>query len=99
MAGKCGPFFPKPRTWLFRFGAPRNPCSRFVRKVFSWSAGEHPGNYNFDLTLWNGSHQDIEDPYRFPRLVSDFDLYIHGEGTQYESYGTMGAHLVEYLGV
>ena len=42
---------------------------------------------------------DIEDPYRFPRLISDFDLHIHGEGTQYESYRSMGAHMVECEGV
>ena len=41
----------------------------------------------------------IDDPYRFPPLLSDFDLHLHGEGTQYESYRTMGAHLVECEGV
>jgi 1,4-alpha-glucan branching enzyme len=58
-----------------------------------------PGSYKLHLTLWSGAHADIEDPYRFPRLISDFDLHIHGEGTQYESYRTMGAHLVECQGV
>jgi 1,4-alpha-glucan branching enzyme len=66
---------------------------------FTVTLGHDPGNYTLDLTLWNGSHLEIEDPYRFPRLVSDFDLHIHGEGTQYESYRTMGAHIVECLGV
>ena len=41
----------------------------------------------------------IDDPYRFPPLLSDFDLYLHGEGTHYESYNTLGAHIVESLGV
>ena len=50
------------------------------------------GGLQAALTLWNGAHVDIEDPYRFPPLISDFDLHIHGEGTQYESYRTMGAH-------
>jgi 1,4-alpha-glucan branching enzyme len=58
-----------------------------------------PGIYQLRLTLWNGSHIEINDPYRFPPLISDFDLHIHGEGTQYESYRTMGAHLVECEGV
>jgi 1,4-alpha-glucan branching enzyme len=67
---------------------------------FFTSTLEHdPGNYKLRLTLWNGQQSDIEDPYRFPRLISDFDLHIHGEGTQYESYRTMGAHLVECSGV
>ena len=58
-----------------------------------------PADYKLHLTLWNGSTADIDDPYRFPPLISDFDLHIHGEGTQYESYRTMGAHLVECQGV
>src|SRR5258708_38397665 len=36
-----------------------------------------PGAYKLQLTLWNGTHTEIGDPYRFPRLISDFDLHIH----------------------
>src|SRR5579872_819644 len=56
---------------------------------FIASIPHDPGAYQLRLTLWNGSQTDIDDPYRFPRLISDFDLHIHGEGTQYESYRTM----------
>ena len=35
----------------------------------------------------------------FRRCLTDFDLYLHGEGTHYESYNTLGAHIVESLGV
>jgi len=66
---------------------------------FTATPGGDPGDYKLQLTLWNGATAVIEDPYRFPPLVSDFDLHIHGEGTQYESYRTMGAHLVECEGV
>ena len=38
---------------------------------------------------------ELDDPYRFPPLLSDFDLHIHAEGTQYESYRVMGAHVVK----
>src|SRR6202049_899933 len=58
-----------------------------------------PGHYKLQVTLWNGAQLEMEDPYRFPPLISDFDLHIHAEGTQYESYRTMGAHLIEYDGV
>jgi 1,4-alpha-glucan branching enzyme len=66
---------------------------------FVVSLPEDPKDYKLQLTLWNGATSVIDDPYRFPRLVSDFDLHIHGEGTQYESYRTMGAHIVDCLGV
>ena len=59
----------------------------------------NPGRYRLRLTLWNGSQTEIDDPYRFPPLLSEFDLHLHAEGTQYESYRTMGAHLVECEGV
>src|SRR5581483_514164 len=61
--------------------------------------GNDPTAYQLRLTLWNGSQTYIEDAYRFPRLISDFDLHIHAEGTQYESYRTMGAHPIECQGV
>src|SRR5579863_4480162 len=66
---------------------------------FAATIPHDPGRYKLRLTLWSGEQADIDDPYRFPRLISDFDLHIHGEGTQYESYRTMGAHPVECEGV
>ena len=30
--------------------------------------------------------QEIDDPYRFPPLLTPFELHLHGEGTNYESY-------------
>ncbi len=46
---------------------------------------------------WN--RIEIDDPYRFPPLLSDFDLHLHGEGTHYETYNMLGSHLVESEGV
>ncbi|MBV8818217.1 MAG: hypothetical protein JO022_07650, partial [Acidobacteriaceae bacterium] len=58
-----------------------------------------PGAYTLQLKLWNGNQTEIDDPYRFPPLLSSFDLHLHGEGTFYESFTTMGAHLVMCEGV
>ncbi len=58
-----------------------------------------PVRYRLGLELWSGEQREVEDPYRFPPLLTDFDLHLHGEGTHYESYNTMGAHLVECDGV
>ena len=58
-----------------------------------------PGRYKLRLTLWNGDQPEVDDPYRFSPLVSEFDLHLHSEGTQYESYRAMGAHMVECDGV
>jgi 1,4-alpha-glucan branching enzyme len=58
-----------------------------------------PRPYRLRLKLWNGDTVEQEDPYRFPLLLSDFDLHLHAEGTLYEAYNSLGAHLVEMEGV
>src|SRR5262245_14329184 len=35
---------------------------------------------------------EIEDPYRFPPILSDLDLYLLGEGTHMHLYEKLGAH-------
>ncbi len=42
---------------------------------------------------------ELEDPYRFPFQLTEFDLYLHGEGNFIESYEKMGAHLMTVDGV
>src|SRR3982075_2399418 len=34
---------------------------------------------------------DLDDPYRFPPVLSDFDLYLLGEGTHQRIYDKLGA--------
>ncbi len=55
--------------------------------------------YRLRLKLFSGETLECEDPYRFPPLLSDFDLHLHAEGTLYEAYNSLGAHLVEVQGV
>ncbi len=49
-------------------------------------------------TDYGGIHE-FEDPYRFPPVLTDFDLYLLGEGTHYKTYEKLGAHLTEIAGV
>src|SRR5258708_5557972 len=42
--------------------------------------------YRFRITLPSGLWQELDDPYRFPPLLTAFELHLHGEGTNYESY-------------
>jgi 1,4-alpha-glucan branching enzyme len=66
---------------------------------FTVTLDDDPGPYRLHYTLWDGQTAEAEDPYRFPTLLTDFDLHLYGEGTNYESYSTMGAHLVTCEGV
>ena len=42
---------------------------------------------------------ELEDPYRFPPVLSDYDLYLLGEGTQRRLYDKLGAHPLQLDGV
>lgn len=42
---------------------------------------------------------DLQDPYRFPPILSDFDLYLLGEGTHQHLYDKLGAHPTTLDGV
>jgi len=54
-----------------------------------------PKRYTLRAHLWDGRDIEIEDPYRFGQLISDTEIYLHGEGTLHEAYRTLGAHLAE----
>ena len=55
--------------------------------------------YHLRAELYEAGTVEFEDPYRFPPLLSSFDLHLHAEGTHYEAYNTLGAHLVEVDGI
>jgi len=58
-----------------------------------------PRPYRLRARLWSGGETEFDDPYRFPPLLTPFELHLHSEGTLYEAYNTLGAHLTECDGV
>ena len=67
--------------------------------VFAARLNAQPSQYRFRITNHHGGISEVEDPYRFPPLLSDFDLHLHSEGTNYEEYNGFGAHIVTAEGV
>ena len=57
-----------------------------------------PPGYCFRLHVGGAARIEL-DPYSFPPLLTSFQLHLHGEGTHYEGYSTLGAHLTECHGV
>jgi 1,4-alpha-glucan branching enzyme len=55
--------------------------------------------YRLRLTYHDGHEDTLIDPYCFLPILSDFDLHLLTEGNDHESYGKLGAHLVEIGGV
>jgi 1,4-alpha-glucan branching enzyme len=72
----------------------RHPAGLFVATL----PGE-PRHYRLRAKDADGNQTEFEDPYRFPLLLSDYDIYLHGEGTNYESYRSMGSHIATVEGV
>ncbi|ABG03292.1 1,4-alpha-glucan branching enzyme [Rubrobacter xylanophilus DSM 9941] len=64
-------------------------------------SGPLSGNGRYRLrVLWEGGGEDeLEDPYRFPPVLSDYDLYLFGEGNNHRIYRHLGAHPAEMDGV
>jgi 1,4-alpha-glucan branching enzyme len=58
-----------------------------------------PNSYKIVGRTHEGTPFEIYDPYAFPYLISEYDLYLMGEGRHYDSYNKMGAHLVTVEGV
>jgi 1,4-alpha-glucan branching enzyme len=58
------------------------------------------GLHRYRVRVRYGEQQiEIEDPYRFPPILSDLDLYLLGEGTHMHLYEKLGAHPIELDGV
>ena len=55
--------------------------------------------YRLRVAWEDGAGGELEDPYRFPPVVGEQDLYLFGEGNHLRLYETLGAHPMELDGV
>jgi 1,4-alpha-glucan branching enzyme len=55
--------------------------------------------YRLSITLPGQRSYEIEDPYRYRALLTDYDLHLFSEGNHFRLYEKLGAHLVEHEGV
>jgi 1,4-alpha-glucan branching enzyme len=49
-------------------------------------------SYRLLVVCRDGSAQELVDPYSFLPVLTEYDLYLMGEGTHYEKYEKLGAH-------
>ena len=102
----------KPRSWEVRAILPQAKQvevlsdgvvvplqKRHPEGFFVASVPRDPRPYRFRVTLWDGRTIEQEDAYRFPPLLTAFELHLFGEGTHYESYNMLGAHATQCEGV
>jgi 1,4-alpha-glucan branching enzyme len=64
-------------------------------------AGRLPnGSQRYQLRARFGQNVvELEDPYRFPPVLSEYDLYLLSEGTHIHLYEKLGAHPMTHEGV
>lgn len=48
---------------------------------------------------FGGNEVELEDPYRFPPVLTDYDLYLLGEGNHLRLFDKLGAHPMTLDGV
>ena len=65
---------------------------------YEGSVGRSRFPYRLRIVTPDGS-RDIEDPYRFPPVLSDMDAHLLAEGTHLQLYDKLGAHCMEIDGV
>jgi len=93
-------FLPQAATATLRIGDNIWPMEKIHDGgFFCANLAGAPEKYLMQARMWDGTPIEFEDPYRFPPLITDFELHLHTEGTHYETYHTLGAHLVEAEGV
>ena len=83
-----------------------NPKSRFVAQkiadegIFEATADGRTDRFDYllEVTNWAGETTQLADPYSFGPLLGDLDMHLYCEGTHYEIYRKLGAHLMEVNG-
>jgi len=90
--------------WLFPVGreSERMPMQRIhADGLFQVELKEYTDFFNYRLIVCRSSGKDIimDDPYSFPSVLSDFDLYLFSEGNHHTIYEKMGAHIKTVRGV
>ena len=58
-----------------------------------------PSAYRLRFRFADGAEFETYDAYAFPPILTDYDLYLSGEGTHYLKYEKLGAHVREIAGV
>jgi 1,4-alpha-glucan branching enzyme len=67
--------------------------------LFEAQLPAHPGNYRLQATWPDGATTLMDDPYRFPRVLGDMDVWLLAEGTHLRPFEVLGAHLATLLDV
>ncbi|HEU5411128.1 MAG TPA: hypothetical protein VFU57_08915, partial [Candidatus Acidoferrales bacterium] len=63
------------------------------------AAAVPPESYRLRMATAQNQTSESYDAFAFPPVLTDYDLYLLGEGTHFQNYDKLGAHLREIAGV
>ena len=66
----------------------------FEAAVPGWAGALWEFDYRLRVEYAGGHTVEIDDPYRYGPVLTDFDLHLLAEGTQHRTQDKLGAHLV-----
>ncbi|MCY3779838.1 MAG: 1,4-alpha-glucan branching protein GlgB [Chloroflexi bacterium] len=67
--------------------------------VADLAAGWAKAQYHFESVTWEDEIESFGEAYGHPPLLSDYDIYLFGQGENREIYNKLGAHPREINGV
>jgi 1,4-alpha-glucan branching enzyme len=53
-------------------------------------------DYRFHITWPDAATSDVDDPYRYGPVLTDFDLHLFGEGTHFQAFDKLGARPITH---
>ena len=68
----------------------------FEATVGPAGSGEGPPDYRLRIAFQGGHTLEIDDPYRYGPVLTGFDLHLFAEGTHYQIYEKLGAHVLRH---
>src|ERR1700720_55340 len=72
----------------------RRDASGLFEAVLPGSVDDEAPDYRLRVTYAGDHVLELDDPYRYGRILTDFDLYLLGEGTHHRAFEKLGAHRV-----
>ena len=64
----------------------------FEGVVPGWTGDALAVDYRLRVAWKHGGSSEVDDAYRFGRILGDYDLHLMSEGTQLRAYEKLGAH-------
>ena len=72
----------------------RHPDGLFEAVVPLDAGSAQDFDYRLRVVEPDGRTKDIDDPYRYGQVLSDFDLHLFAEGTHYRAWEILGSHCI-----